>query len=333
MEFTTKQDIEQSVINGKVFDKATNYETHFDIHVLPSQIERLCRVLNNVKADSTFTSEEDAKMFIEETMLFRATEINNWRNTDAAPKTQEFNVYFDEDDGYDEVGTGFIYNHDDNTIKEYKTRAMTLVLRKDPEAELGFNILTAYPDMSDPNIEQTHKDLQPLVKETTKYKNADKLGKIYLECRTNPDINTLMTYKQGYTPDDSMIMIHIPNTASNTTHFIKFKNEQCTLHTTDDSTHEKIATKYTQMQNTNAPKYLLTNTKNVNLKTAPTIMNELTKDNPSVKPIVDTLYKILYSDNNQPAPSQPTHESRVAQAENLSSDVKTEDTISTQKGE
>lgn len=336
---TQADKISQSVIDGSILYKTTNSQTHFGSqHVGRNEVDRMERVLNNVSNDSTFESEETAEDFIQEALLYKAKDIATWCETETQENTKAFKVYFNENDGYDAVGTGFTYNIKNNTIKEHKTNALTLVLRKDPNSNLGFNILTAYPDMFDPNIKPTNKDLRPIIRQTKNYKQSDITGKTYLECRTNPDMNMLITYRPGYTPTDSVIMIKIPNEGSNTTHNIKFKENSYTLYTTDDSTHDKINTKYTQMRDqlNKKPDYKYTN-KSVNL-TNPVIRDEFIKDNPGIEQSLDnifyTLQKLKHQYNPTIQPTQPTTNiDRIKKAEQLVANINENNNKIKQKGE
>lgn len=215
---TLADKISQSVIDESILDKTTNSQTHFlSQHVGKTEVDRMERVLNNVSNDSTFESKEAAENFINDALLYRAKDVAEWCETDTQENTMAFKVCFREDEGYDAIGTGFTYSSKNNTIKEHKTNALTLVLRKELTSELKFNILTAYPDMFDPNIQQTHKDLRPIIRQTKNYQQSDITGKTYLECRTHPNMNMLITYRPGYTPADSVIMLKIQNKESNTT--------------------------------------------------------------------------------------------------------------------
>lgn len=238
----TKQKLDDILINQDFMSKITNEYSHVNIHTNRALTQDLDRViLEHKEAQSRFcgdvkhpedtkANQEHAEFLIGEALLYRSGDITNWLDTADNHSKFAFSTNFDEED-YGVVGTGIVCNRHNNTLKEYKTSHMNVVLRKDVFMPLGFSLVTAYPDMTSADIQPTNRDLTAFIKETKAYQQADDVGKTYLRYRTDVNNDYLATYKAGTSPDDSMMMLRVQTDNPNVYHEIKIKESGMSLRT------------------------------------------------------------------------------------------------------
>lgn len=237
---TTETLITEADRDGTILEKIKDPYTHVSIHTGDDVVKDLERLFSEKKtAQSRFvtdpddpdaTADERAEMFIQESLLYHANQISKWLKTAGNGEKQAFTAPFSSED-YGPVGCGIVTDYKDNSIREYSTNTMCTVLRKSESAPLGFTLVTAYPDMSNDYIKPTMRDLSADIQKTEKYKQADTVGKTYLKYITNPLNQGLATYRQGSTPDDSMMMIHVQTGHPNRHHEIKVKEDDITMKT------------------------------------------------------------------------------------------------------
>ena len=261
----TKKQLDDILMSDNFMDKITDYKSHVDIHTDKGLTDDLDRViLDREEAQSRFCNDientedkqankEHAEFLISEALLYHSGDILKWLKDAQNNSKFAFNTKFDTED-YGMVGTGIIYDRNNNTLKEYQTDTMRMVLRKDNTMPLGFALVTAYPDMKRQNIQPTGRNLTTYVKNTKAYAKADDIGKTYLIYRTDVNNNHLATYKASNTPDDSMMMLRVKTNNPNVYHEIKIKETGMTLRTvsnqyddTGRTVKQTLETEYTKI--------------------------------------------------------------------------------------
>lgn len=220
--------IVNAVTSGTFFDKTNNDRTHIEKHVADKREEDvLDRVLKNngsmqrghkedkdQKAiNSGFYSYDDACFVIEECIINKNLEIAEWLDSAKQGKKQSFDVTLSPEEGYDPVGYGYMLNREDNTIAEYSTDTVRVVLQKDDECSLGFTVLTAYPDITkEEHRTPTGRDITDILKKTKTYQDASPTSKAYMLYQTNLNSPYLATFKEGRAGNvqDDVMSVHIP---------------------------------------------------------------------------------------------------------------------------
>jgi len=297
--------ITKAVVDGVFFGKVENNNTHIIKHVVDSNINTLDRVLSDNGAkdrynksisdkkqttmNSGFNSEDEAYENIEECMLFKSKDISLWTLNASQNSTMNFDVELSEAQGYSPVGYGYIVSRDTNTISEYSTHFIRVVLQKDNRSELGFNLLTAYPDIiRKENRIPTERDISELAKQTDTYKNASPVAKGYIAYQTsNGEKPYLITFKEGERGNirDDVMSLHIPYDLKDGTkceHVVRIKENQMSLATRQmdaNNRWQKIPNVYTRKFN---------GENQINLSvdlTRPEVIEEFAKRNPVVAKI------------------------------------------------
>lgn len=327
----TQNQLEHMLIHNDVMSCITNNHTHLDIHTNQTLIQDLDRILlEHKEAQSRFcgnidnpddvpSNQEQADYLINEALLFHAGEITNFLNTANHLDKLVLNTHFDEDD-YGVVGTGIVCDTSNNTLKEYTTSHMNLVIRKEVTMPMGFSLVTAYPDMTHPEIQPTNRNLTNHIKETEAYKQADDVGKTYLRYRTDVNNTHLATYKEGVTPDNSMMMLHVATNNPNTHHEIKIKESGMIMRTVSESfditgrrVKTPVETQYSRMYQHDTGKA----TKKVNLMNE-RVFQQFSKDYPDIAQSlqnVRTHFTNKMQQQTQQNPQQTEHRTYTAVAQ------------------
>lgn len=345
--------------DGSIMDKITNKYTHVDIHTKDNLKSDLDRILYEEKktASSHFVQDpnepdmspqERADMFIQENLIYSAGNISEWMETAQEGDKKAFRATFDPED-YGPVGSGLIMNFENNSVREYNTDAMRIVLRKSEKAPLGFSLVTAYPDMSSDHITPTGKDLSEIVKQTEAYKNADSVGRTYLQYITNPANNELVTYKNGgmvkkpngEMVNDSMMMMRIQTPHPNHYHEIKIKEHAMTLRTITNEpdqygylSKKAIQTPYTQAY-AKMKNFDDTKTTKVSL-TANKVWNMFSRDYPDIATQLSSIRDEMRSSkkeffNQQEQRQQSSKQNRGQMAETKFGDISQNQTPATEQ--
>lgn len=203
-------------------------------------------MFEDIKNNSTFENKEIADDYIHESLYNSIPEIIKWINdvNTENNETKEFKSRFDDDEI---TGKGFVFDNKNKTIKEYTTNYTGIVIRKNNNNHLtGFDLVTAYPCMTEIDIQPTSRDLKPIVKETEIYDNASPIKKAYMLYQTDPESKKLVTYNKGNYENDDMLQMNIDSKTPNITHIIRIKENSCKLKTQEDR--NPIKTKYTNLQ-------------------------------------------------------------------------------------
>lgn len=238
----TRDTIQNAIDDGTFLDYIITEDTHLNKHTHNTESQNLDRIiLERKQAQGLFTdnlknthdfdaNHEHAMMMLDDAIYYKQQYIKDWMVEATEGEKKAFHIPFKK--GKDDiVGTGMIFDTDNNTIKEYETYHLTLVLKKDMMQPNGFYLVTAYPDLEHPDIEPTGRDLTPFVKDTQAYKSGDDVYKTYLRYVTDVNNTHMVTYKPGNTPDDSMMMVHLATQNPNIYHEIKIKEDKMTMRT------------------------------------------------------------------------------------------------------
>lgn len=185
--------IKNYIMEGSILDHIDSYKTHvLEKHCLMSDIDGLDRVLSGetsshgrfLEHESGNVSEIEAKKYVKhllsEAMLYDINATMRWLKDDTLTNGERHEVIMPvreiDDLGY--IGSVFERNEVTDMIREYKANCVRIVLEMDESQILGFQMVTAYPSVSDsfsPRVE-TGKDLQPLATQTQTYQRGfDKL--------------------------------------------------------------------------------------------------------------------------------------------------------------
>lgn len=216
-----------SIVDQTFFTKTENADTHVEKHVIDDEKDILNRILSkNGNADrktreedekkdinSGFQSLDEAYANIEECVISRACEIAEWSVGANNHQKESFCINLPKDQGYDTVGYCYAVNRENNTIDEYETQSVRIVLEKDDNYPLGFTLLTAYPNgLNKGDMIPTGRDLRDVVKKTDAYKKASPVSKTYMLYQTGQNKPYLATFKAGYDGNvhDDVMSIHIP---------------------------------------------------------------------------------------------------------------------------
>lgn len=201
--FLTSKKLLEDQYNELFWKRITNDKSHFQTrHSELNDVDLLDRTLTEGHSTSSFSSYEDMKDLVEEAIINKLPDIN--QNLLRAKNGQNIAVFMDfpdsiyksEEDPYDfnTHHTGFRYDNKGN-VKEIDTTSLILVFEKDKNSIYGCSLLTAYPNVNDERAKETKKNLKPILKKTSAFKNASKLKKISLLNSISDDPKNL-TYEK-----------------------------------------------------------------------------------------------------------------------------------------
>lgn len=227
--------IQQAISDNTFFRKTENENTHVAKHVIKDESAILNKVLSSdgskIRKSKTSLTEEEKKerrhkitnsgfpsldkacAAIEECIMSQCYTVAQWAEEADEHRRESFDIYLSPDAGYGEIGYGYALNHDLNTIDEYKTNNVKVVLEKDSQRPLGFVLVTAYPDITkEENRELTGRDITEITKQTERYKNASPVSKAYMLYQIGTVKPYLATFKKGERNNihDDVLSIHIP---------------------------------------------------------------------------------------------------------------------------
>lgn len=244
--------IDNAVIEGKFFGKTQSQNTHMEKHVADKDcadvLDRVFkdngRVKRNEHSDkehksinSGFYSLNGACEAVEECMLVKSLEVASWVDNAKNNEKKSFDVCLPPEDGYEPVGYGYVVNRENNTIDEYQTNTIRIVLQKNDKYPLGFSLLTAYPDIiREESRQPTGRDLTDVAKRTKTFKEASPTAKAYMLYQTGQNKPYLVTFKEGYNGDvhDDVMSVHIPyktKKGEECKHIIRIKENSIELST------------------------------------------------------------------------------------------------------
>lgn len=251
MDAKTLSNLIVSDINKRTFlSKITCSYNHIDIHSDKSKAETLDRVLSgNKSANSAFYSEDDMRMYIEDNLLYSARNIAKWLESAGYHEKKQFLVECPRDYYEHPVGTGYMRDKKNNSIREYTSDTVCVVLQQETNSRYGFNVITAYPDMVHTTaIFPTNEDLTNIIKQTQTYKSASPVKKAYIEYITDTKNSMCCTHRTGQYELDERVMLHIPF-ENNTKMIVSIGENSMSTYTVDLSTRKKIPTELTELRN------------------------------------------------------------------------------------
>lgn len=158
--------------DGKMLPRIMTTD-HTCRHVKRTDVDLLERILSEQKrCNSSFTSKEDADMFIDETLYNKMPEIVDWlENSD----TKQFAAVAQF--AGEITGKAIVQNRSD--IKAYEYDSVTVVLGRDPYG-YGFELVTAYPSESQEKC-QLNQNLTSVLKQTPSYQKGNPVEQTFME--------------------------------------------------------------------------------------------------------------------------------------------------------
>lgn len=212
-------------------------------------IERTINTTEITKNASVFTI--DIRDVIETSLMDEVPTIIEWL---IKPENNVLNLTVKQEET--SIGHGIEYHA--NTIKEYTTQDITLILIKDDRTDTGFRCITAYPDITSESTTRTptNRNLIPDLIQTRTFKNAEtKTRKQLIQAAINgldrqltpiEHIHTDIIRHRAYTDnmqitmDNDNITIHHPNTDGYSTLYISTKETDITNGCTPELNRLKI---------------------------------------------------------------------------------------------
>ena len=236
----------QNYIMEQLFEeKVMNYvigSSHIDIMHNPSNnsntalIERALNSYDNTNNASVFYRKD--RELLENAIMDEVPNIALWLKKS---KNRNFTKHINQEE---KIGHGISYEN--NTLKEYTTNDITIVLTKDENSKVGFRCKTTYPNISKRSTTRTptNRNLIPDLIQTRTFKKADtNTRKKFIQAAINgldrqltpiecihADIIThrAFTDDMQITMDNDNITIHHPNTDEYSTLSISTKETDIT---------------------------------------------------------------------------------------------------------
>lgn len=318
----TSEHIQKAIDNGHLMDYITNTHTHVCNHKHRSDVESLERTLNQVPVNSVFNENIDVDYLIEEVLYAQAHLVEQWLEEAKQGTRQGFYARMENYD-YDTLGTGLIYDRKTNLIKEYQSDNITIVLKKDDSSELGFHLVTAYPDMNVPDIKPTKRNLKDITLQTETFRQASPVEKAYLLYRTSYQSNSSISFSKGDDKHPDAIFLYADTNNPNTKHKIRIREDSCELTTVYKDpytqTQTPVKTDYVTIRDQYVGQY---NNYKVSLA-QPQIRGRFALDEPEISRDIEYLQKNIKEFAQMQTPcnhrshQQNVHDKRVAQLNNL----------------
>ena len=309
-----------------VLDKIKNYDTHISKHTHQSDIDIMERMLNKeVTNNSGFSEDIDIDQLLKDALHQNQDHIQDWLKNAKQWDRKGFSYVSDQ-----KIGTGIKMDTQTTLIKEYETNNVNIVLKKDKNCETGFSLVTAYPNIAHGDATPTERDLQPVIKKTEHYKNADPVIQTALNYRADPKSKIRITVNAGEkNANDSAIFLSVKDKDDpELTHIIKLKEQTYQLAANREiidengrARRQKTTSKYLDLRNETKP-----------MGTAPAFLNNQTirqaffNDYPEELKCADYINKRL---TQQLSPIQDktrqTHVQRTKMADKLIHNLKKPD--------
>ena len=245
----SKADRFRASLDAGVMLDTVAYFGHHNIHSGTSDTDLMNRLLTDVAENSAFDDETTADSLIEEAMYARMDDIVAWVESAEFGERHTIDANFDGE----AIGHGFVMNRENQTIREYTTDMLRLVLKQDNTNQYGFSLLTAYPSMMTPDIQPTGRDLTDIMHQTETYQKASPVKRAYLNYRVKPDSQIRVTYKAGHEPSDDCLSITVPTNNPDIKHKIRIKEAGASIATFNNG--EKIESEFTKMRDLLVPKH------------------------------------------------------------------------------
>lgn len=181
------RDLQNDVFWQRIANEGSHYDTR---HSEKNDIDLMDRLLTENHPTSSFESYEDMKEMIEETMMNNLDEINRQLSSNKPyiliEETFDDSQYQNPEDPYDFNTHHKGFKKDENgKIHEYDTNSIILVFNKDGDSVYGLSLRTAYPDLTKDTAKKTDRNIENIIKETSKYKNSTQIEKLKI---LNPEM-------------------------------------------------------------------------------------------------------------------------------------------------
>ena len=212
-----KDDFINLALDGKLFLYANSVNTHYNKHTSDENIihdmDRLITKTeekrdNNLPfsqlAESHFepddTNVDDINEYV--TMMFADAisqnvkdkkdnildKLENAKHGETVSFTTKIN-------GYDFVGKGVRYNRPNCTMEEVETPAITMVFKRNYASYVGFDFVTAYPDLNHTDAKPTGRNISRELSQVPSYKKLNVVTQMYYKAAVSdstikPDYNS-----------------------------------------------------------------------------------------------------------------------------------------------
>jgi hypothetical protein len=171
------------------FDQVTGYNSHFTSkHVAMRTSDLFDRVITEGHSASGFATTNDMKSLLADTICSESealyTQLHMIKNHDVFTVFMNFRdeIYNDPEDPVDfTTHQKGLLMLDHSRIIEMDTTVMKAVIQKDDNAEYGFTVLTAYPDIECEEAVPTGRDLTKDLTKSRAYQNARPLTQAFLD--------------------------------------------------------------------------------------------------------------------------------------------------------
>ena len=187
-------DVMASMADGSFWQDVEDSHSHFDRHVGMSAPDLLDRVFGGKGLASSFSSADDMRFCVEEVVVYGLHSLHAALATAQAGERVELSARLDEDAYADlpfEVRHLGMARTPSGEVREMATNSTVVVASVDPDAPLGFSLLTAYPDLRPSelaglDIEETGRDLAGDVMRTDLWAAASPVRRAYMLASVRP---------------------------------------------------------------------------------------------------------------------------------------------------
>jgi len=201
-----RKDIEAKDFNGILLKMSAHGSHFFDHDSGKKQEEMLDIVARKEKnAQSNFVRHDWVENILSDALYMSCADI--YKTIRQRPYENKFKFQIDVKFDDEVIGKGFLRDTKTNLIKEYTTDQIRLVIEADANAEYGFNIKSAFPNIDNyDSTKETHANITPIMQKTPTYMNGSPMKKAYLEYTSHP---TAMgqTYIRDRRSEQSIMMI------------------------------------------------------------------------------------------------------------------------------
>lgn len=242
--------IEDAVyVNNNLLAISNGPETHYDEHSQEmTDVEMLDIILSGQKnVQSKFVSENWKEDHLESAVAYKAKAISDCVRCSNNSHIEAFTTKYPIDEDEDHIGVGFIKNPNNGKIAEYASDYITFVIKTNGNADLGFYMHTAYPDIeNNRDVIKTNKDLSAILKDTPSYIAASPVEKAYMQYQISPDkpeSPSSVYMLDSDNKDDCAIVIKQDTKNPNIERVIKVKQNSTSVLFKNKSTKETIPIK------------------------------------------------------------------------------------------
>lgn len=187
-------------LKGSSVSNIIGSNSHLDDHLGKSLIDQLNTILDDGQ-NNTFMSSINSKslmrMVIREALTLHAEAIAVWAGVTGTSGARRLSLdislpqslWKDITINTESIGVGFDHNRN---IVAYKTHDYRVVLARseeDQHSTFGFGIYTVYPYIRSESSQPANIDLQPYIRETSRYTKGSTVERAYLEHISTKDQN------------------------------------------------------------------------------------------------------------------------------------------------